>query len=277
MAGAIAGTAILGTEPNRQFQVITLTVNNRCNLSCGHCYLQNGRDNRFVDDVTIERVLDSSPDHVAIVGKEPLVDVEKTSALIQKLCKRDKNYRHKQVSMITNGLLLQKMDKRVLELLQYIDVSMDGGPKTYSRGDYASILNNLRLHPKINVLHTIYEENMGNINDMLDVPVENMLFSPYIVTQNNGRNTVTRGTLLNIIDAFDDSKIREHPFAKIGIDMYHVKQDDVSFDELEKKVKDCELEKNVLFFRRDPLEYGIVRVTYDGMILSPRDSLHPKE
>lgn len=269
MAGAIAGTVILNTKPNKKLQLVTLTVNNCCNLNCGHCYLQNGQDNSFVDDKTIDKVIESGAKHIAIVGKEPLLDLDKTTNLIYRL-----HDAGKKVSLVTNGILLHKLDKNALGILDYVDISMDGGPKTYSRGDYNLIERNLILHRKTNVLHTIYKENLDNINDMLRVSANIMLFSPYLVTQNSGNNSVTNVGLSDLLNSFSASNIRDYPNAKLGLDTYYAEQEKTSFNEIQKRIKEYKLKQNTFLFKNDSLEYGIIRVTFDGKLLSPKDSLH---
>ncbi|MBU1199150.1 MAG: radical SAM protein [Nanoarchaeota archaeon] len=268
MSGAIAGTAILNTKPEEKLQTITLTVNNKCNLKCSHCYLQDD-DTGFVDSEILNKVIKSTAKHIVIVGKEPLADIEKTSQTIQLL-----NENGKQVSMVTNGINLHKMDRNILKMLKYIDISMDGGPKTYSRSNYETILKNLELHPNTNILHTIYNENLENINDMLEVPHKIMMFSPYLITDNKGINTVTPASLKKIIKAFSKSKIKEYPNAYLMIDTYHLEQDKLTVSELETQIKEVGLEQNIILIKQDALEHGIVRVTHNGKILTPSDSLH---
>ncbi len=274
MAGAIAGTAILNIDSKKKnnLQTIALTVNNACNLICGHCYLQDGTNADYVSDEVVDKIIDSSASHIALVGKEPTVHLRKTERLIQKLSKAGKS-----VSMITNGLQLHKLNKDALMMLDYVDISMDGGPTTYTRGEYDKILKNLNLHPRTNILHTLYKENLENIDDMLQVPYTGvMMFSPYLVTNNRGENTVHRSELVDVIDSFAKSSVRSDKNAFLLIDSYHLEQEGIlkSFDDQPNGVFDDEsgIFKGVI---QDPLEMGIVRVNYDGRVLKPADSLHP--
>ena len=270
MAGAIAGTAILHTLQKPQLQTITLTVNNTCNLACGHCYLQEGGDGRYVANETIERVIDARARHVAIVGKEPTVNVRKTSRLIERLVAAGKT-----VSMITNGLRLHHIDKAALEKLAYVDISLDGGPHTYIRGTYERLLPNLFMHPQTNVLHTLYDRNLQHIDDMLRVPHQVMLFSPYLSTQHLGKNTVAGVKLENVLAAMSASRLRDDKHAFLLVDTYHLEQNKMTGEEAKALIAQYGLVKNTLLFEHDPLEHGIVRVTYDGLLLTPGASLHP--
>jgi len=271
MAGAIAGTLILQTHTKEQLDTITVTINNLCNLACDHCYMQLEKDGRFIDEKTIEAINNSSAKKIVIAGKEIGVKIEKSSEIINKFLESGK-----EVSAITNGTNLQWFNQELLNKLNYLDISFDGGPKTYSRSDYQKLINNLKGLKHVNALHTVYSENIENINDMLEVPGNTVMFSPYLETKHFGINKVSRIGLGEIIDAFGKSKVREYDNAIILIDTYHVSQDKESFEELEEKVKKENLENKVLFVKEDSLELGIVRVTYDGKIMTPANSLNPR-
>jgi len=283
MAGAIAGTSILQTIQNKQvsnttvqerkeqLDTITVTINNLCNLACGHCYLQLEKNEHFIDEKTIQAIINSSAKRIVIAGKEIGVRIEKSSKIIQQLVESGK-----QVSAITNGLNLQWFNQDLLRKLEYIDVSFDGGPKTYARSTYSKLMKNIEGIKQLNALHTIYSENLKNINDMLQVPGNIIMFSPYLETKHFGKNNTNRVELTKLIEAFAESKIREYNNATLLLDSYHLSQDNASFEKLQQQVVDAELEDRVVFVEKDSIELGIIRVTYDGKVMSPKDSLHPR-
>lgn len=269
MAGAIAGTSILQSKKTNILDTITLTINNMCNLACGHCYMQIDEAKQYIDEQTLEQVKTSSAKRIVIAGQEIGVNIKKSSEILYSLLESGK-----EISVITNGLTLDKFHPELLQQLSYIDISMDGGPKTYPRSNYQTLLKNIKLSDTVNILHTLYDTNIQHIDDMLEVPGNIIMFSPYLDTKHHGTNTVERVPLTRIINEFSKSNIRDHENALLLIDTYHVGQDKATFADLENQVLREELGNNILFIKEDPLQRGVVRVTYDGKIMTPADSLH---
>lgn len=268
MAGAIAGTLILNANKSKELDIVTVTINNICNESCAKCYLQYSEDNSFISDKVQDALVNSSARHIAVVGKEPTVTVSKTENFIDKMYSAGKT-----ISMITNGRNLHALSESMVEKLEYIDVSLDGGPKSYNRFDYNKIIENVTRFENRNALHTIQEGNIDNINDLLDVPFNIVMFSPYLKTENNGFNDVNRVPIEYMLQKFSESKIRDTN-AILELDTHHIAQDTLTFDGAQELVEKYDLGRNVLFIKNDPLDYGIIRVTYDGLVLTPSDSLN---
>src|SRR5688500_15997163 len=116
MGGVVAGSAVLNAKVAGKLHTVTLTVNNRCNLHCPHCYLQYDGIDRLIAPEAIDYLFDrpSSLRHVAIVGMEPLVtrrSVEVCGTII---------HRAKQagitVSLITNGINLPWLQESIEQL-----------------------------------------------------------------------------------------------------------------------------------------------------------------
>ena len=71
--GAFAGSAALLCQNLRSdVSVVTLTMNNSCNLKCPHCYLQYAQKDAYVSHWVIDVIAQSAVEAVAIVGMEPL-------------------------------------------------------------------------------------------------------------------------------------------------------------------------------------------------------------
>ena len=116
---------------------ISLTVNNICNMGCEHCYLSFKNSTRdYICEELVGKIYDTDFNHLAIVGKEPLFDkihAKKTRELINKFFKKGIS-----ISMITNGKNLHLLNAESLKKISHLDVSFDGGPKTYSNNRQAS-------------------------------------------------------------------------------------------------------------------------------------------
>lgn len=288
MAGAIAGTAILKTGgKHKTLNTVSMTINNACNLHCGHCYLQYKSDNGLISDATVELVLKNGFSHLAIVGKEPLVNkasIEKLCLIVEKCEKKDIS-----VSFITNGINLSHLPIGIIPSLDYIDVSFDGGIESYNKfrkGDIGEIFDGIEYclgHGlrEVNALHTICDQTIGAISECVrlkeHIPFKTILFTPYLTTNNHGKNTVTLLPLLEIIKKMDaNDTFNNTDEASLLIDNYHIEQEGLSVDCLEKFLAEVNNREKYVVYKDDPVFYGIIRVTYDGYILSPRQSLNTR-
>lgn len=258
-------------------------------MNCPHCYLQlNKTSSDWVDDLTLNKVIDSNFEHLAISGQEPLVNQDHTNKLID-LAKRI-NRSGKTISIITNGKNLKLANKELLDNLSFIDISFDGGEKTYSqfrRGNY----NELKKHiqkiynsgfKNINVLHSVHSGNIKNIDDMMSVtkimPFKKIMFSPYLVTENFGKNQVSKISLKELFKRLSSSKaFMQTKQAIVNIDSYHLEQAKMSSQELIKLADQFGLKEKLVLHDKDLLPFGVVRITYDGKVLSPSQSLNPKK
>ena len=288
MAGAIAGTAIIKTGwKHETLNTVSLTINNACNMSCGHCYLQYKSDNTLISDGIVESVLNNDFSHLAIVGKEPLVNnssIEKLCSIIEKCAEKGIS-----VSFITNGINLSHLPIGIIPLINYIDVSFDGGfesYKNYRKGDIVEILDGIRHcleHglKEVNALHTICNQTMEFVPDCIRlkeyIPFKTILFTPYLSTINYGENTVSPLPLLEVIKKMDnDDTFNNSDEASLLIDNYHIEQNGLSIGCLENALAKVSNKGKYLVYKDDPVFYGIIRVTYDGFILSPRQSLNTR-
>lgn len=286
MAGAIAGTAILKIEGLQNvLNTVTLTINNECNMKCSHCYLQYNSDRDIISDDVLKNIFSNKFGHLVIVGKEPLVN----DLSIKKLCSIVERCREANISIsfVTNGLNLSSLPTYIIPLLNYVDVSFDGGAITYERfrkGNLSRIIDGIHFcmaHglEEVNALHTICDQTINNITDCISlkeyIPFKSILFTPYIVTCNQGDNGVSMIPLLEIIRQFDlNDTFNDTEEAQMLIDNYHIEQEKLNVVDLDDALSKVKCKNKYHFIKNDPIFYGIVRVTYDGLILSPRQSLH---
>jgi len=283
MAGAIAGTAILygPQEKTSRLHTVTLTINNICDGECPHCYLQYEGRKGILSEENAEKILNSDFNHLAIVGKEPCLSPDMVEFLAKENSKRGRK-----TSIVTSGISLDKLSKEALTSLNYIDVSFDGGPDTYRkrRGlDFKKVITNLEEASKylaktnFNALHTIYRENLDSLDDMMQVQEAfsfgKIAFSIYKVPYNQGSISVSRASLMKeVIPVLaGSSAFRDSPRSVLLVssaDLTSANEDDflseVNRQGLEDKVR----------YIDNPLDYGFIRVTYDGKVLTPYDAIH---
>lgn len=287
MTGAIAGsTALLLADPTNDLRVVTLTVNNVCNLRCPHCYLQYAGNSDFINDDIVELVLSTEFEHLAIVGKEPLVNrtsAEQCLSIIRRAAEAGKT-----VSLITNGHGLHHLSVDALPHLAWIDVSLDGGPGTYSdyrHASYSRILRNLlqlqsRGFAHLNALNTLSSANIDAVDDMVsaedDFPFSRIVFSPYFEPFNDGSVDVEVLSLPQLLRALSQSTrfMKSHrTVLLLGLHAY--KRYGFTSMQIQDALEEHSLREKTAFITRDPLHLGYIRVTYDGLVLTPYESLHP--
>jgi MoaA/NifB/PqqE/SkfB family radical SAM enzyme len=304
MAGAIAGTALVSYSPNvtNKLSTITLTINNLCNLTCPHCYLQyKEMGSVYISNTTIKALHETDFKHLVVVGKEPFVNNE--SARILTEIAIEVKRRSKSIGVITNGLGLGRLNSKLAEALSYIDISFDGGAGTYDqyrKGNFTALIENIQdveqKYPgiQLNALHVVNDRTVEHLDDMVRVNrfarFQKMMFSPYIETKNEGKNGVSKLNIKGMLLSF----ARNEEFLKASnafvlLDVYHLlgdlNDDERSYSEFEELsninevrsfIRTIGLGSKVRLIEKDPLFHGFVRVTYDGYLLSPYDSLHTK-
>jgi hypothetical protein len=286
MAGAIAGTAILNCRRQSKLQTVALTINNQCNLSCPHCYLQYSGPESLVSEHILSAIYRAQFAHLAIVGKEPLVSPA-SRALCREIaenCARTS----KSISLITNGLTLASLESDLLNDLAYIDISFDGGPETYHLyrgGSFSKLLSGL-AHLRqyqfsgVNALHVINDLTINAVDDMMRVgdsfDFRCIMFSPYIATANHGMNLASEVPLDTILRVMSSSQaFMTDPRAFVLIDGLRG-HGEIQSSDVADVVWRYGLKDKVRLYLEDPLLYGIVRVTYDGFVLTPYESLNPR-
>lgn len=283
MAGAIAGTAVLHlTGHSDRLRVVTLTVNNICNLQCPHCYLQYEGPNSFVEERVLDIVCESEFSHLAIVGKEPLVNqstADRCRDLIFKCVAQGKT-----VSLITNGHGLRHLDQETLSLLSWIDVSFDGGPQTYTsyrHAPYERLKRNIQWlqdcgYERVNAMFALSNCNLGFINDLMAVEqemrFERLVFSPYVVTLNHGANFVSPVSLEQFCLALTRSQAFMTSSKALAL-LDSRAFSGVNMTTIRTHISKLGLLEKTALVENDPLDLGILRVTYDGLVLTPYESL----
>lgn len=285
MAGAMAGTAILDAQLTNSLQTVTLTINNDCNLSCPHCYLQYDNGRSLIANDLISFVCDNDFQHLAIVGKEPLYD-SSSRAVCKKIAELAARSQ-KTVSIITNGLNLTEISPDLSKSLAYIDVSFDGGPSSYStyrKGSLRKLQRGLEHLTRIgfrdvNALHVLSTATVSKVDDMMRVKelfdFRRIMFSPYVQTSNFGSNSVDTVDLEGLLLSLSQSDLfmtEANAILIIGNESIH--SESVNHLSVLQLADTYGMTSKIRYVSEDPLLYGILRVTFDGYILTPYQSLH---
>ena len=288
MSGAIAGTAILkNLKESEEIEIITITINNDCNMCCPHCYMQYDNRSYIIGDDTLRSIYESSFKHLAVVGREPLINdasIDVLGKIIDKCI-----YYNKSISVVTNGSGLMRCNSNLIKGFEFIDVSFDGGVYEYNKyrkGRFSDIINGVKRvndsGVSVNALHVLTNQSLCYVDDMLSIErcaeFKSIMFSPYLMTRNDGKNIVDGvgfDEMIKVLAESDAFMTSDKPF--LLIDVYHAMQWGKTFDEIHKKIDKYNLGSKVKVIERDPVYYGVLRVTYDDYLMTPEMSLHTRD
>jgi hypothetical protein len=134
----------------------------------------------------------------------------------------------------------------------------------------------------VNALHTVSTANLGAIDDMMAVATladfRMIIFSPYVEVRNAGTNATSPVSCLTLLASLSQSDaFHTHDAAYLLLGKGAFSDQGLSDGDVSRLVKDAGLAAKVIQIEEDPLGLGYIRVTYDGYIMSPYQSLHPAE
>ncbi len=281
----------------RELDILQVTINNRCNLACPHCYL-NMSGSGYLEDKTVEAIFspENLPEKVAIVGMEPLYDAP-SARLVRHIARRG-HETSTFVSMITNGLgfkhLLEAPDR---EMPRLIDVSLDGGPRYYARfrGNGKDLFPKIvagaqairSAHPSIplNILHTLFVENSTPeiVEDMVESgrlvsPEGGIYFSPFISPAIQiGQRTPTANVkdldgMLRVLAG--TAAFMDHPATYFFMGPYNADSFGLSMGELSALIESHGLTAKSRLDTGIPHLNGGLRVMFNGYAIRPDYSIH---
>jgi MoaA/NifB/PqqE/SkfB family radical SAM enzyme len=282
MGGAMAGSAICFARPTADsLDVVTLTINNVCNLSCPHCYLQYTGETSLIDWANVLHVLKATFRHLCIVGKEPLAN--RASADLVRRLVLEATSAGRSVSLITNGLNLPFLDAETLTNLSWLDVSMDAGRlsyKAYRGGSYNKLSRGIEYALRhglrdLRILHTVSSANVGVLRDMVnaafDVDCRLVVISPFQATRASGEQSVAMIPPSKLLDALIDTGVAEDIRLRLVLDLGYLSH----FGNTEVVESATRMfGERFINIGSDPIDRGIIRVTYDGLVLSPLESIN---
>jgi hypothetical protein len=185
MAGSLNG-AFPNLSVDNKLEVVSLLINNACNLSCRHCYLQTKPFGNYLTHNEWMKLLASifgeiKPSILCFAGKEVFINEQSVSILLDAVKLRNSlqisGNRRTQIGVITNGTLLQNFrDKLATISPDYFDVSIDGLPDVHDhvRGEGAFNMLEPNLHwlslnypGRVWVTHTLLESNMRTLPEFI--------------------------------------------------------------------------------------------------------------
>lgn len=176
MAGSLNGS--FGKLSTGKLEVLSLLINNACNLRCKHCYLEAPNSRPHLKSEEWIAFLSSlfsrlRPSVVSFAGKEPLLNQKSTNLIFEAVRLRDRiqpGDNKTQIGVITNGTLVHKYAAELLATPpDYFDISIDGLPGTHDEvrgpGAFEQLRPNLvwlaECFPeRLWITHTLLEPNI---------------------------------------------------------------------------------------------------------------------
>ncbi len=293
-----------------QLTTLSIHVNNTCNFRCPHCYLGEVRGlarfgdlNQILQADTVRRIFEAvdeagSVKRLPIIGMEPFLN--KASVDMLRTLAQGASIRDIQVSCITNASNLKKyLDAELASTLSFLDLSLEGGPKTYYQSRQSSferfldsIVSAVHQGMKaINLLVTVSSANIAHIDDILEgiqrieqiAPLQKVWFSPFVPTR-NGRQVVSMIPTKNIARALAGNSYflkRDSKQTHLVIDRYHREACRINLGEnLDGLWNDLDLDNHSELRYRiwdygDPvLSQKVLTMRHTGQLVHPLESLH---
>lgn len=177
MAGSCGG--IMPPVDFGKLNIISVAINNICNLRCRHCYLEPILTEPALSPAEWSKFFESvfsdlKPKVVAFAGKEVFADKISfgimTDAIKQRNLLQPKFSDRTRIGVITNGTLVHRYQAQLIENPpDWIDVSIDGIPECHDAIRGVSAFDNLEqnirwlvtnLRERVWVTHTLMEHNV---------------------------------------------------------------------------------------------------------------------
>jgi MoaA/NifB/PqqE/SkfB family radical SAM enzyme len=228
----------------------------------------------------INHILACDFERICIVGKEPLADARSVDTVCRIIELASQS--GKTVSLVTNGLNGDMLPDSALKKLAWVDVSVDGGQLTYGTYRRASweklrrSVTSMRARGlrELRLLHTLSATTVSSIVDMVEagdaLSASHIVFSPYQPTRAQGVQGAIPISPTEIIEAIE-------PFA--GDRRIHLSFDAGYASRFKDTARAIELATSLLgdrftYVDTDPVDRGIIRVTYDGLVLTPFEAVN---
>jgi sulfatase maturation enzyme AslB (radical SAM superfamily) len=273
MGGVVVGSSMKNILRDKK-KWAAVMINTACNQNCPACYLGKKSTNVTMLKNVAEKLAKYARenfDGIAVIGTEPLLDcwsIEIIEIFSNSL----------RTHVMTNGVNLHAFMNRNVHR---IDISLDGGPKTYRRdAEFRVIVQNARRWKKwsgneLYALHMLTRENCKEsiVQDMLWgselIGADKTLFSPYVRTI--GGSSVQPASIGEITGVL--SRFAEENWL-LTIDPYHAILEQSSWYEFKDIAKSILPPENLLVVDFDPGD-KIVRIDIDGNAHHPFLALHP--
>lgn len=179
---------------------VSYFINNICNLKCRHCYVGYKEINDSLTEKewenTFNVLISSGARTFGNVGKEPLLDWEKTKHILNYFKTKKRTHSDLRYGFVTNGTLLDDAKANELNdiMPDYIDISLDGNKELHDfirgKGTFDALTKNLRklshhsLKEKIFISFTLNRLNLKCAKKVIKIiynlGIKNILISPYV-------------------------------------------------------------------------------------------------
>ncbi len=156
-------------EPSLRY--LLLTVTNRCNLCCEHCYVS--QKNQFMNFNTFKKTVDSfyriGGLKLIISGGEPLLHPEIFSFL-----KYARRYPYR-IVLLTNGYLIQEKDvMRLSKLVDEVQISLDGleGHEKLRKSSWRNVVEKIEMlsgSVDVSISTMVTRYNLDEFEDMKSI------------------------------------------------------------------------------------------------------------
>ena len=150
-----------------------IEVTDRCNLHCKHCYGNfTGKESLDLKKFKIitERLREKGVEIINITGGEPLLLGDRL--LDYTVILREEGVR--EIRLLTNGILIEKMKDSFFNAWDRIQVSIDGLEKKHDyirgQGTFKKAFRGIRklksLHKKVDIMMTVNRDNFDDYKDL---------------------------------------------------------------------------------------------------------------
>ena len=187
--------------------------------------------------------------------------------------------------MITNGLNGHLLSEAWVRSLSWIDVSLDGGRRTYEGyrgGSWEKLVRSIgemrrRGLKELRVLQTLSTATVASVGDMLETAIDLgaslIVFSPYQPTRSFGQQAAVPISPAEFVRTLE-------PFAEnrrvyLSFDVGYAGQ----FADASEAVALAEeaFGDRFTYVDSDPIDRGLIRVTYDGLVLTPFQAINTED
>ena len=205
LSGSNGGVSKNKSSESKVNLEVSYFINNKCNLDCKHCYVgYKSQDLLSVEEWknVFEDLIELNAMTFGNVGKEPLLDWERTKELLIFLKEKRRQNPRIRFGLVSNLTLLTTEIAEELNNIMpnYLDVSLDGTENPHDfirgRGNFEKTFGNLKiisekfpqLKEKIFVSFVLMKHNRNDFIKLLDkiseVKIKKILVSPYVSTEN---------------------------------------------------------------------------------------------
>ncbi len=286
---------------------VSYFINNACNLTCRHCYVGYPKT---TNSLMLREWADTFDELVSLgaktfgnVGKEPLLNWDKTKGLLEYLKCRKVKYPDLRFGFVTNGILLDKM--KIIELDKimpdYIDISLDGNKEVHDfirgEGTFDVLMTNLqilskyKLRKKAFICFTLNRMNASCVDkvkkNVYDMGFKNILISPYVTLNKNDILYISddelivtiqrllKGELIDFSNYKDltiyvkNDFITTRPLMEKMADLNIINKNELLIDDYGVIFNKYELDKNIVYFNYMPFDTSLktaIRISHDGYV-----------